>query len=372
MKSEDNYIEIVSNYVKMNITEQESLSKEFFYDNPVLIILDGILSKQRKYDYVKNKIDYFKDNHSEVDSLEKLVDVIDKVELSGFCQYIDWNCQKRIKEIYDLSKVFLEIKRDGNFPTDLDAMRSWAKTAKLGDKVSLVKGVGIETFQYLRMMVGVDTSRPAQCITNFLEEALQIRPSKKEAIEIIEKVADNIGIKVRILDYSIWSHNDSEDWKDIDNYIGIYQVSNMGNIRHCFYKNRDWWKYKAIGTNKNYLKCDLSKKDKGQLVHRIVAKAFMPINNSDDMEVDHKDEDTTNNRLENLQWVTQTENGKLSAKRKKLRAEIRKILNSANKPLSFVRIKKIVRNLNNPDFRDTNIFNFDEQFEIAYKKVIEA
>ena len=43
-------------------------------------------------------------------------------------------------------------------------------------------------------------------------------------------------------------------------------------------------------------------------VHRVVLKTFNPIDNMDSMEVNHKDEDKTNNCLSNLEWTTHAEN----------------------------------------------------------------
>ena len=358
----------LADYIRNTITEKYCLPEEFSYENSVMIILDAILSKRRNYSYVKSKIDFFKENHSDIDSLEKLVEVIEKEKVIGFHKYIDWNCQEKIKEICELSKVFLEIKKEGNYTSDLDAMKNWAKTAKLGDEVSSVHGIGIETFQYLKMLLGVETSRPTKCILDFLNHALQTSPSKKEAIEIIEKVSRKLGTTPRILDYSIWSHNDSERWSDIENYEDIFQVSDLGNIRK-YDEDNSWWIYKATGENGKYLKCELSRRGNRNSVHRLVAKAFMPIVNSKDMQVDHKDEDPHNNRLKNLQWVTPKENKKLTEVRKKLRNEIENTLNGTNRSLTYSKIKQLIRNSRCIEFADTAIFNFDEQFEIAYRKV---
>lgn len=62
----------------------------------------------------------------------------------------------------------------------------------------------------------------------------------------------------------------------------------------------------------------LELKAKDVYIHRAVMKAFEPIDNSDEMDVDHKDSNHLNNRLDNLQWVTNKENQRLAV----LRGEI--------------------------------------------------
>ena len=95
-----------------------------------------------------------------------------------------------------------------------------------------------------------------------------------------------------------------EIWKDIKGYEGLYQVSNMGNVRSLNYHQtgqiqilRPW------ATTGGYLRVNLRKDGKGknQAVHRLVAQAFIP-NPNGFTEINHKDEDKTNNRMENLEW----------------------------------------------------------------------
>lgn len=90
-----------------------------------------------------------------------------------------------------------------------------------------------------------------------------------------------------------------EEWKDIIGYEGLYQISSLGRV-------------KTIKTNKirklekvrsGYLRVMLHKNNKPErfLVHRLVAEVF--IDNPDKLpEVNHKDENKLNNKVENLEW----------------------------------------------------------------------
>lgn len=105
-----------------------------------------------------------------------------------------------------------------------------------------------------------------------------------------------------------------EIWKDIQGYEGLYQVSNYGNVKSIRTKDslgrsKTPMAMKPQANRKGYLYVGLKRGNgyRHYLVHRLVAQAFIG-ERPGNCEVNHKDEDKANNRADNLEYVTHTEN----------------------------------------------------------------
>ena len=96
-----------------------------------------------------------------------------------------------------------------------------------------------------------------------------------------------------------------EIFKDIEGYEQLYQISNLGRVKSLGNggSNSKEKVLKPAKLKNNYLQVVLSKqgKLKHHLVHRLVAQAFLD-NPNNLPEVNHRDEDKTNNCIENLEW----------------------------------------------------------------------
>lgn len=118
---------------------------------------------------------------------------------------------------------------------------------------------------------------------------------------------------------------EQEIWKEIAGYEGLYFVSNFGRVM-SLKKNspailKGGWcrKYNfVILTNKNGIK-------KEPKVHRLVAEAFIP-NPNNYPQVNHKDENPSNNHVDNLEWCTAKYNSNYGTRTERSREGLAKYL----------------------------------------------
>ena len=99
-----------------------------------------------------------------------------------------------------------------------------------------------------------------------------------------------------------------EEWRPIEGYEGLYEVSNTGRVRSLdkydsmnrFLRGRI---LRLFTDGLGYLRAQLysNSKRKSFLVHRLVAQAFIP--NPDNLpQVNHRDENPSNDNVDNLEW----------------------------------------------------------------------
>lgn len=131
-----------------------------------------------------------------------------------------------------------------------------------------------------------------------------------------------------------------EEWKDIDGYESLYQISNKGRVksleRQCRTKNylrrvpekiisycHDTYGYPIVTLHK----CG---KKKTHTIHKLVAKAFIP-NPNNYPSVNHIDENKDNNCVENLEWCTVKYNNAFGTRNERIkRSQQRPILQLDN------------------------------------------
>lgn len=140
--------------------------------------------------------------------------------------------------------------------------------------------------------------------------------------------------------------NIKEAWKDIEGFEGCYQVSNLGRVKSLsrIVRSGNGYKttkelikipYKKLG----YLRTALRKNRKSNdcAVHRLVAIAFIP-NPNNLPEVNHKDENPSNNCVENLEWCTSKYNSNYGTRIQRRVEKIKKIVYQYDKELNFIKM----------------------------------
>lgn len=96
-----------------------------------------------------------------------------------------------------------------------------------------------------------------------------------------------------------------ETWKHVVGFEYFYEVSSLGHIRS--YRTKKILKTYTINSGYECIKFTVNKVRTSHLVHRLVAQAFIP-NTDSKLTVNHKDTNKQNNKADNLEWNTYSEN----------------------------------------------------------------
>lgn len=139
------------------------------------------------------------------------------------------------------------------------------------------------------------------------------------------ETSDKIRLTVRIsfvfcstrpIEMRIFVLNMVEIWKDIEGYEGYYQVSNIGNVKSLdrltthSRRIKGGLLYKDLRCNGYYfVNLYRGQVKYSQTIHRLVALAFIP-NLLNKPQINHLNSIRTDNRVENLEWCTNSENQK--------------------------------------------------------------
>ena len=112
-----------------------------------------------------------------------------------------------------------------------------------------------------------------------------------------------------------------EQWLNISGYEGLYQISNFGRVKSFYFKNHRILKPHKV---KGYSNVELykNKKKKQFYIHRLVMENFCPIENMNVLDVNHKDEDKSNNHISNLEWMTHKDNLNYGSRAEKARMKM--------------------------------------------------
>jgi len=170
------------------------LKTERWGGNVVLMIVDAAFTSigLNYFTAVVPKVEEFNKKFVKTGKIRSLEDLAnaDINELRSV-----WRNMRSWKIAKEISSYLSTLSEDGKL-----ALRTWAKNSKLenwrNDPIGKIKGVGLVTFQYLRMMGGIDTVMPDKIVKRVINEILEKAGSGpiKDDIEFIKK-AEEIALK---------------------------------------------------------------------------------------------------------------------------------------------------------------------------------
>ena len=150
----------------------------------------------------------------------------------------------------------------------------------------------------------------------------------------------------------------TEIYKDIKDLEGKYQVSNFGQILSLNYRKTGKAELLKPGKTKDGYPIVILYKDgkkKTFTIHRLVAETFLP-NPNNLLEVNHKDEDKTNNSVDNLEWCTREYNINYGTHNERMSKTKKKTVNCQNPYFNFRKPESLfVNGLQQGSVKETDI-----------------
>lgn len=130
-----------------------------------------------------------------------------------------------------------------------------------------------------------------------------------------------------------------EIWKDIPNFEGRYMVSNLGQVKSMKYRHHNKVQILKQEKNHGYKRVCLFTKDGKRhhfRVHRLVAITFIP-NPNNYKEINHKDENLTNNHVDNLEWCNHAYNINYGTRTERAKINMMKPILQFDKNNNFIK-----------------------------------
>lgn len=190
-------------------------------------------------------------------------------------------------------------------------------------KCTVPKHIGSEGMVYVTLR-DEDSKKKLVPLCNIVAAEFVPNKNNEKIVNFID--GDKSNCNYKNLKWGDDSH--LEVWKQIKGYEGLYEVSNMGRIRSVgrsvpvrggfAYRNARIRKPNKKRNGYYGLLLSRNHKNNNFLVHRLVAEAFVP-NPNGLPQINHKNEDKSDNRADNLEWCTEKYNSNYGTRMDRIR-----------------------------------------------------
>ena len=177
-------------------------------DPPAVKVIHSVISQALNYKTtVYPRLVNFKKNRPDVKSIGQLADLMASypTPLDFLTEEVNLRNQVKAGAIDGLVKYLCGIVEASPAVPEEEILKQWAiQVEPDGYKELNIKGVKIATFQWLRMLLGADTSKPDVHVMNFIDETIDQKLSEDECVLVLEGVASYLEVSERDVDFAIW------------------------------------------------------------------------------------------------------------------------------------------------------------------------
>jgi hypothetical protein len=221
----DSYMQQVP---EVNDYIERCLRTERWDGNVVLMIVDAAFTSigLNYFQSVVPRVEQFRQEFVEtgrIKTVEGLV-VADAAKLEKV-----WKNKRSWQMAKSVAAYLAGIKNEKGF-NDRQALIYWARNASLDnweeDPVGKIKGVGINSYQYLRMMGGIDTVMPDKIVKRVIAEMLakanvRMPATDIEFVKFMEHIAPEVGYKAIALCWMTWMIQSEAGMSRMEKYAAL-------------------------------------------------------------------------------------------------------------------------------------------------------
>ncbi|MCU1303589.1 MAG: hypothetical protein JWQ87_3873 [Candidatus Sulfotelmatobacter sp.] len=170
-----------------------------------------MLSLNRRYDsFVVPRLDEFERTHSKVRTIADLRDLIASYPSPSVfvATCLAYNDESRSATLARVVEWLTGIAGVGDYDEQMSNLERWAREARPEDHFKLGIGIfGLGSFQYLRMFLGANTTKPDIHIQRYVASCVGHPVSDTQALAVLEPAARRAGVSLRDLDTTVWEQS---------------------------------------------------------------------------------------------------------------------------------------------------------------------
>ena len=207
---------------------QRCLKTERWHGNVVLMVVDAAFTSigLNYFQSVVPRVDKFRQEFVETGRIRTL----DDLATAGYDELKSiWKNKRSWHMAKSVASHLAGIKREKGLD-DRQAFIYWAKHASLDDweqdPIGQINGVGINSFQYLRMMGGIDTVMPDKVVKRVIAEILtranmEMSSTDIDFVRLMDRMAQDTGYRAIELCWMTWLVQSEAGMSRMEKYSGL-------------------------------------------------------------------------------------------------------------------------------------------------------